>query len=61
MTAVMTTSVSDPPVNNYKFKFPTLICLANASKCLCQKTIIKGFRRLLTKNMFKGICKKCRS
>jgi len=44
MPVVMTTIVSDPLVNNYKLNFPTLICLARASQCLCQKTIIKGFR-----------------
>jgi len=44
MPVVMMTTVSDPLVNNYKLNFPTLICLARESQCLCQKTIIKGFR-----------------
>jgi len=44
MPVVMTTIVSDPLFNNYKLKFPTLICLARESQCLHQKTIIKGFR-----------------
>jgi hypothetical protein len=44
MAAVMTTSAYNPPVNNYDFKFPTLLWLASASQCLFQKTTIKYFR-----------------